>query len=113
MTELIEGAAMTPTHRTRGRTLRTLTGVLLALAIVCLTPLAAHGYADVKGNDAGPSDGGPQVGGVEVNRPARGSRTLPLTGGDIVGLVVIGVALTATGTAVVTLNRRRSRQITA
>ena len=77
-------------------------GGIAAAAIVPATAAGAT-YGSPGGSGGGGSDPGTGASG----NPS-GSGTLPFTGGDIVGISLLGAGLAAGGTVLVRMNRRRA-----
>lgn len=73
-------------------------------AAAMIPAAAAHAtYGQPGGNGGGSGDPGSSSSGQ-----GSGSGTLPFTGGDVVGITLIGAGLAAGGTVLVRTNRRRA-----
>ncbi len=77
-------------------------GGIAAAAIVPATAAGAV-YGQPGGNSGGSGDPGSSASGN-----SGGSGTLPFTGGDVVGISLLGAGLAAGGTVLVRMNRRRA-----
>ncbi len=89
--------------------------VFVALTLVLASPAEAQQtYTGGSVPNAGSVDTGGEVsssdpGGRTAVAQSRAPVRLALTGGDVVGLVLIGVVLVGLGAGVVTASRRRAR----
>ena len=75
------------------------------IAAAAIVPATAAGA--VYGQPGGHSGGSGDPGSTSSGDPS-GSGTLPFTGGDVVGITLLGAGLAAGGTVLVRMNRRRA-----
>jgi hypothetical protein len=89
----------------RRATIRRLIGIAGVTTVATLVPVAAAGAADYPGGGTPPDvSDNTEVQGAQA---ARSTSTLPLTGGDVVGLALIGAG--AVGVGAVAVRRSRAR----
>lgn len=77
-------------------------------AAVALAPAAAHAAYGPGNPGTGGQGGDSGVGSNGADAPGGGGDSLPLTGGDAVGLALIGLGTVAGGTLLVRMGRRRA-----
>lgn len=90
-----------------GRAVKTITVLTVALAFL-LVPTAAFAQESYGGGQVSPTTVVVNPGGSPVAAQETTSGSLPVTGGDLLGLVLISAAIVAVGTLLVLSARRRA-----
>jgi hypothetical protein len=92
-------------RRSTSSTLRRLVGTSAVVVATVVVPAGVAAAADYPNGGNPPTDVSDNTA-VRASTAARGSSTLPFTGGDVAGLALIGAGAAIAGTVMVRRSRR-------